>query len=38
LQAVRAPLAHQAHALKALQEAMKTLAGVTVEQGTINIG
>lgn len=32
---VRGPLQHQAHALKALQEAMRPYAGVTVEQGTI---
>ncbi|MBR0693648.1 ParB/Srx family N-terminal domain-containing protein [Bradyrhizobium lablabi] len=35
---LRGPLAHQAHVLKALQEAMKPYAGVTVEQGTINLG
>ena len=35
---VRGPLAHQAHALKALQEAMKPFTGVTVEQGTISVG
>jgi ParB-like chromosome segregation protein Spo0J len=35
---IRGPLAHQAHALKALQEAMKPYVGVTAEQGTINIG
>jgi ParB-like chromosome segregation protein Spo0J len=35
---IRGPLASQAHALRALQEAMKPYAGVTVEQGTINIG
>jgi ParB-like chromosome segregation protein Spo0J len=35
---VRGPLAQQANALKALQEAMKPFAGVEVEQGTINIG
>jgi hypothetical protein len=35
---IRGPLAHQAHALKALQEAMKPYDGVTVEQGTIVIG
>jgi len=32
---IRGPLQHQAHALKALQDAMKPYAGVTVEQGTI---
>jgi hypothetical protein len=35
---LRGPLAQQANALKALQEAMKPFAGVTVEQGTINLG
>lgn len=35
---VRGPLAQQAHALKALEQAMKPYAGVTVEQGTISIG
>jgi ParB-like chromosome segregation protein Spo0J len=35
---LRGPLSHQAHVLKALQEAMKPYAGVTVEQGTINLG
>jgi len=35
---IRGPLAQQANALKALQEAMKTYAGVTVEQGTISLG
>lgn len=35
---LRGPLAHQAHALKALQEAMKPFAGVSVEQGTISVG
>jgi ParB-like chromosome segregation protein Spo0J len=34
---LRGPLQHQAHALKALQEAMKPFAGVTVEQGTISL-
>ncbi|WP_315792270.1 MULTISPECIES: ParB/Srx family N-terminal domain-containing protein [unclassified Bradyrhizobium] len=32
---IRGPLKHQAHALKALQEAMKPYQGVTVDQGTI---
>ena len=32
------PLARQANALKALNEAMKPYAGLTVEQGTINMG
>lgn len=32
---IRGPLQHQAHALKALQDAMKPYTGVTVEQGTI---
>lgn len=35
---IRGPLAHQAAALKALQEAMKPYAGVTVEQGTMALG
>src|SRR3954466_1708338 len=35
---IRGPLAKQADALKALEAAMKPFAGVTVEQGTINIG
>jgi ParB-like chromosome segregation protein Spo0J len=35
---VRGPLKDQAHALKALQEAMKPYSGVTVEQGTISLG
>ncbi|CAN7377352.1 ParB/Srx family N-terminal domain-containing protein [Bradyrhizobium sp. LjRoot220] len=35
---IRGPLAQQANALKALNDAMKPFAGVTVEQGTINIG
>lgn len=35
---VRGPLAQQANALKALEAAMKPYAGVSVEQGTINIG
>lgn len=35
---VRGPLSQQANALKALEQAMKPFAGVTVEQGTINIG
>ena len=35
---IRGPLAQQANALKALEAAMKPFAGVTVEQGTINIG
>lgn len=35
---VRGPLAQQANALKALEVAMKPYAGVSVEQGTINIG
>lgn len=35
---VRGPLAQQANALKALNDAMKPFAGVSVEQGTINIG
>lgn len=35
---IRGPLAEQANALKALEQAMKPFAGVTVEQGTINIG
>jgi len=34
---IRGPLAEQANALKALREAMKPFAGVTVEQGTIAI-
>jgi ParB-like chromosome segregation protein Spo0J len=34
---IRGPLQHQAHALKALQEAMKSYSGVTVEQGTIAV-
>lgn len=34
---IRGPLLHQAHALKALQDAMKPYAGVTVEQGTISL-
>ena len=32
---IRGPLQHQAHAFRALQDAMKPYAGVTVEQGTI---
>lgn len=35
---IRGPLKEQAHALKALQEAMKPYSGVTVEQGTISLG
>jgi ParB-like chromosome segregation protein Spo0J len=35
---IRGPLAQQANALKALQEFMKAFPGVTVEQGTINLG
>ena len=35
---IRGPLAQQAHALKALQEAMKPYAGVSVELGTISAG
>lgn len=35
---VRGPLKEQANALKALNDAMKPFAGVTVEQGTINLG
>jgi ParB-like chromosome segregation protein Spo0J len=35
---IRGPLAQQAHALKALQEAMKPYVGISVEQGTINLG
>lgn len=35
---IRGPLKHQAHALKALQEAMKPYSGITVEQSTINLG
>lgn len=35
---VRGPLSQQANALKALEAAMKPYAGVSVEQGTINIG
>ena len=35
---VRGPLSQQANALKALEQAMKPFGGVTVEQGTINIG
>jgi ParB-like chromosome segregation protein Spo0J len=35
---VRGPLAQQANALRALEAAMKPFAGVSVEQGTINIG
>jgi ParB-like chromosome segregation protein Spo0J len=35
---IRGPLTHQAHALKASQEAMKPYTGVTVEQGTISVG
>jgi ParB-like chromosome segregation protein Spo0J len=35
---IRGPLAQQANALKALHDAMKPFAGVTVEQGTINLG
>jgi ParB-like chromosome segregation protein Spo0J len=35
---IRGPLAQQANALKVLQDAMKPFGGVTVEQGTINIG
>lgn len=35
---IRGPLAQQANALKALDAAMKPFAGVTVEQGTINLG
>ncbi len=32
---IRGPLEHQAHALKALQDALKPLSGVSVELGTI---
>lgn len=35
---IRGPLAQQANALRALEAAMKPFAGVSVEQGTINIG
>jgi ParB-like chromosome segregation protein Spo0J len=35
---IRGPLVHQAHALRALQDAMKPFNNVTVEQGTINLG
>jgi ParB-like chromosome segregation protein Spo0J len=35
---IRGPLKDQAHALKALQEAMKPYTGVSVEQGTISLG
>jgi len=35
---IRGPLTRQANALKALQDGMKPFAGVTVEQGTINLG
>jgi ParB-like chromosome segregation protein Spo0J len=35
---VRGPLSQQANALKALEAAMKPYPGVSVEQGTINIG
>jgi ParB-like chromosome segregation protein Spo0J len=35
---VRGPLSQQANALKALEAATKPYAGVSVEQGTINIG
>jgi len=35
---IRGPLAQQANALKALQDALKPYAGVTVEQGTISVG
>ncbi|MES2166614.1 MAG: ParB/Srx family N-terminal domain-containing protein [Pseudomonadota bacterium] len=35
---LRGPLAHQAKVLRILQDAMKPFAGVTVEQGTINLG
>lgn len=35
---IRGPLAQQANILKALETAMKPYAGVSVEQGTINIG
>ncbi|MBV9982282.1 ParB/Srx family N-terminal domain-containing protein [Bradyrhizobium sp.] len=35
---IRGPLAQQANALKALEQAMKPFAGVTVEQGTISVG
>ncbi|MCC8963751.1 ParB N-terminal domain-containing protein [Bradyrhizobium sp. Pear76] len=35
---VRGPLDQQANALRALEAAMKPFAGISVEQGTINIG
>jgi hypothetical protein len=35
---IRGLLAHQANALKALEQAMKPFAGATVEQGTISVG
>jgi hypothetical protein len=35
---IRGPLAQQANALKALVQAIKPFAGVTVEQGTISVG
>jgi ParB-like chromosome segregation protein Spo0J len=35
---IRGPLAQQANALKALEQAMKPFAGITVEQGTISVG
>jgi ParB-like chromosome segregation protein Spo0J len=35
---IRGPIAQQANALKALEQAMKPFAGVAVEQGTIIIG
>lgn len=35
---IRGPLAQQANALKALEVALKPYSGVTVEQGTINLG
>ncbi len=35
---IRGPLAQQANALKALQDAMKPFDGVTVDQGTISLG
>lgn len=35
---VRGPLAQQAAVLKKLEDALKPFAGVTVEQGTINVG
>ena len=36
--AIKAEIAEQAAALKALQDALKPFAGVTVELGTINLG